>query len=171
MTVPTPRHIAAPASDLAPGEELVLLRSGAWRFLVPMRHVERIYQAALPAALPSAGAPRHPRLALGDAMVPVLFGQVLLGAQEVVLGTEDKVVLLREDGGRRALLWVDAVEEIVEHRPVSRGADEPLDLVLGFSAWERPLAVLDVQRFLDLALAEETDEFTAPGAIGEGAER
>ncbi len=144
----------AQGATLAPGEELVMLRSGSWRFFVPMRHVERIYDAALPAALPSAGAPRHPRVAIAGALLPVLFCEALLGASQVTLGTEDKMVLLGE-GGRRALLWVNAVEEIVEHRPVSDRAGGPLELVAGFSGTDRPLAVLDVPRFLELAVVEE----------------
>jgi len=139
---------------LRPGEELVMLRSGSWRFLVPMRHVERIYQAALPAALPSIGIPRHPRIAVAGTMLPVLFCEALLGASQVTLGTEDKMVLLG-DGVRRALLWVNAVEEIVEHRPVASRTDGPLDLVAGFSGTDRPLAVLDVSRFLDLTAVED----------------
>jgi chemotaxis signal transduction protein len=139
---------------LTTGEELVMLRSGSWRFLVPMRHVERIYEAALPAALPSLGAPRHPRIAVAGAMLPVLFCEALLGASQVTLGTEDKMVLLG-DGARRALLWVNAVEEIVEHRPVANWTDGTMDLVAGFSGTDRPLAVLDVSRFLDLAVIEQ----------------
>lgn len=146
--------IRSEGAILAPGEELVMLRSGSWRFLVPMRHVERIYDAALPAALPSAGAPRHPRLAVGGVLLPVLFCEALLGASQVTLGTEDKMVLLGQ-GGRRALLWVNAVEEIVEHRPVPDQAGGPLELVAGFSGVDRPLAVLDVPRFLDLAVVEK----------------
>lgn len=136
---------------LGPGEELVQVRVGAWRMLLPMRFVERVLGAALPAVSPSAAGDAHPVLAIGEALVPVLFAEALLGAEEVQLGAEDQLVLLRH-GGRRALLWVDAVEEVVGFAPVPPppGATER-SVVAAFSGAERPLAVLDVPRLLELA--------------------
>lgn len=127
------------------------IRSGVWRMLLPMRFVERILGAALPAPRPAAGGDAAPVVSLGGALVPVLFADALLGAEEVRIGAEDQMVLLRH-GGRRALLWVDAVEEVVEHSPVPTppGADARA-FVTAFSGAGRPLAVLDVPRLLELA--------------------
>jgi hypothetical protein len=74
-----------------------------------------------------------------------------VGATEVRLAPDQQMVLLSA-GGRRALLWVDAVEEVVTHGPASAPAGSGhADLVLAWSGAERPLAVLDVPRILALA--------------------
>lgn len=139
------------SGDLRPREELVQVRAGAWRMLLPMRFVERVLGAALPAAHPSAGGDAPPFVALGPALVPVLFADALLGAGEVTLRAEDQMVLLRA-GDRRALLWVDAVEEVVEFAPVPPPPGSPdRSVVAAFSGAARPLAVLDVHRLLELA--------------------
>ena len=143
---------APPVSDtLAPREELVQLRAGAWRMLLPLRHVERVLGAALPAASPSAEGDAPPVLSLGGELVPVLFAEALLGADEVRLAAEDQMVLVR-DGARRLLLWVQAVEEVVEFAPIARpqGAPGPAN-VAAWSGADRPLAVLDVPRLMELA--------------------
>ncbi len=139
---------SAPVLD--PREELIVVRSGAWRFLVPTRHVERIHPAALPAALPSTGD-ASPVVALGDDLVPVVFAEALLGATEARLAKDHKMVLLSERR-RRALLWVDAVEDVVEHAPVEKLDGSQEDLVAGWSGGDRALAVIDVSRLLDLAV-------------------
>lgn len=152
-----PPSAAAPTSagGLRPREELVLVRAGAWRFLVPMRHVERVHGAALPAARPSAGELAAPLVAVGPDLLPVVFAASLLGEGEVRLAASQQMVELGT-GARRALLWVDAVEEVVEHSPVDPPASGggPGGLVLAWSGVERPLAVLDVPRVLDLASGE-----------------
>lgn len=135
------------SEPLAPGEELVQVRAGAWRMLLPMRFVERVFGAALPAVRPDA----PPVVAIGAALVPVLFADALLGAPEVGIDAEDQMVLLR-DGARRALLWVDAVEEVVGYAPVPAPPDgAERSIVAAFSGAARPLAVLDVPRLLELA--------------------
>jgi chemotaxis protein histidine kinase CheA len=144
--------LAPPVSvPLAPREELVRVRAGAWRLLLPMRFVERVLGAALPAARPSLGDDAPPVVAVGRSLVPLLFARALLGAEEVALRAEDQMVLLRIDG-RRALLWVDAVEEVVEFSPVEPppGAS-PGAIVAAFSGAGQPLAVLDVPRLLESA--------------------
>lgn len=133
---------------LRPGEELVAVRAAGWRLLVPLRVVERVLQAAMPAARPAREA-AAPVVAIGDALVPVVFAGALLGEREVRLGAQQQMILLR-DGGRRALLWVDAVEDVVAHAPAAPPPGDAPDLVLGWSGAERPLAVLDVARVLDL---------------------
>ncbi len=138
------------ADVLVPGEELVTIRAATWRLLVPLRHVERVLGAAMPAA--RAGVvPGNPVVAVGGELLPVVFAGALVGAEEITLRGAHQMVLLAS-GGRRALLWVDAVEDLVEHTPVP----EPPsgvggDLVLAWSGAERPLAVLDVARVLALA--------------------
>lgn len=148
---PTRTHLdsAAPTAPdpLRLREELVAVRCGAWRLLVPMRHVARVLGAALPALAPGGDA--APTVAVGSELLEVIFGEALLGAAEVALRGGDQMLLL-EAGGRRALLWVSAVEEVVEHRPVEppAGAAAPAGLLAGWSAADRPLAVLDVPRML-----------------------
>jgi chemotaxis signal transduction protein len=136
---------------LRPREELVRVRAGAWQLLVPMRYVERVHGAALPAARPAAGDAVPPVVDLGGDLVPVVFAAALLGAEEVRLAPEQQMVLLGA-AARRALLWVDAVEEVVEHAPVDGPAPSstPGALVAGWSHDGRPLAVLDVPRVLEL---------------------
>jgi hypothetical protein len=131
--------------------ELVQIRSGVWRMLLPMRFVERVLGAALPASRPAAGGDAAPVVAIGRTLVPVLFADALMGADEVRIGGEDQMILLRH-GDRLALLWVDAVEEVVEYSPVPPPpGSAPRALVTAFSGAERPLAVLDVPRLLELA--------------------
>ncbi len=135
---------------LRPGQELVAVRAGAWRLLVPLRHVERVLSAAMPAARPASSA-AAPVVALAGELVPVVFACALVGATEVRLAPDQQMVLLA-DGGRRALLWVDAVEDVVAHALASAPAGSGhADLVLAWSGAERPLAVLDVPRILALA--------------------
>ncbi len=135
---------------LRPREELIVVRAGAWRLLVPIRHVERVHPAALPAAIPAAGEVAAPVIALGADLVPVVFAEALLGAKEVRLAPDHKMVLLSERR-RRALLWVDAVEDVVEHVPVEAPAGRD-EMVAGWSGGERTLAVVDVSHLLDLAV-------------------
>jgi hypothetical protein len=148
------RHRSAdgPTSDdtLRPGEELVAVRAGAFRLLVPLRHVERVLSAAMPAARPTTGQ-AAPVVALGAELVPVVFASALVGGAEVRLAPEHQMVLLAA-GGRRALLWVDAVEDVVVHSaPAAPPGAGPADLVAGWSGAARPLPVLDVPRMLALA--------------------
>lgn len=135
---------------LGRGEELVTVRAAGWRLLVPLRHVARVLSAAMPAARPAAEA-AAPVVALGDDLVPVVFAAALVGEREVRLAAEQQMVLLAE-GGRSALLWVDAVEDVVAYAPAAPPAGAaPADLVLAWSGAERPLAVLDVPRLLSIA--------------------
>jgi hypothetical protein len=114
-----------------------------------MRAVERVLPAAMPAARPAAGA-AAPVVAVGGALLPVVFAGALVGAAEVRLEARQQMVLLA-DGARRALLWVDAVEDVVPHAPAPAPPGGAPDLVLAWSGADRPLAVLDVPRLLDLA--------------------
>jgi hypothetical protein len=104
----------------------------------------------MPAARPAASA-AAPVVAIAGELVPVVFAGALVGATEVRLAPDQQMVLLAA-GSRRALLWVDAVEDVVPHGPVSApGGEGPADLILAWSGPERPLAVLDVPRILALA--------------------
>lgn len=114
-----------------------------------MRSVERVLSAAMPAARPAREA-APPVVAVGEALLPVVFAAALVGEREVRLAAGQQMVLVR-DRGRRALLWVDAVEDVVPHAPATPPADGAArDLVLAWSGAERPAAVLDVARILDL---------------------
>lgn len=148
--------VASPPTSPDPillGEDLVRVRAGAWRLLVPMRFVERIHGAALPAARPSGGAPAAPVVAVGpEELLPVVFAEALLGAAEVRLSAAQQMVQLGERG-RRALLWVDAVEDVVGHAPRQAPPEGPGPdgLVACWSGDSLPLAVIDVPRLLELA--------------------
>lgn len=135
---------------LADREELVAVRAEGWRLLVPLRHVERILAAAMPAPRPSREA-AAPVVAVGRELVPVVFASALAGGAHVELNPSQQMVLLRA-GDRRALLWVDAVEDVAAHAPApsppGRAAGE---LVLAWSGAERPLPVLDVPRLVSIA--------------------
>jgi len=135
---------------LAEREELVSVRAAGWRLLVPLRHVERILPAAMPAARPS-GEAAAPVVAVKRELVPVVFASALVGGRDVELSPSHQMVLLGE-GDRRALLWVDAVEDVVAHAEAPAPPGAPAgELVLAWSGAERPLAVLDVPRLLSLA--------------------
>lgn len=147
--VPAPGPTSPDA--LREGEELVAVRAGAFRLLVPLRHVDRVLPAALPAVRPGPEA-TTPVVALGGALVPLVFAGALLGEREARLAPEHQMVLLTGEPGR-ALLWVDSVEDVVAHVAAPPGPGGPL--VAGYSDPSRPLAVLDVPRLLDLAHRKE----------------
>jgi hypothetical protein len=149
--VPAQADAPGPTSHdaLRAGEELVRVRAGAFRLLVPLRHVERVLPAALPAARPSPSA-EGPVVALPGALVPLVFAAALLGAGEARLAPEHQMVLLGGAAGR-ALLWVDGVEDVVFHAAAPEGPAGPL--VAGWSDPALPTAVLDVPRLLSLALS------------------
>jgi hypothetical protein len=152
MTTARPTRDATPPTPpdtLAAGEELVAVRAGPWRMLVPLRHVERVFGAAMPAARPATPS-AAPVVAIGEALVPVVFAAALVGATDVSLAPEHQMVLLGA-GGARAVLWVDAVEDVVEHvAAASPPREGPDALVAAWSGADRPLAVLDVPRLVSL---------------------
>ena len=127
--------------------ELVVIRAGAWRMLVPVQHVLRIHPAAMPSARPSA-SPRAPVVAVEGSLLPVAFAAALAGATEVQLEPHHQLVELGA-GERRGLLWVDSAEDVVAfERPAGEQPAEAL--VAGWSGAQRPLPILDVPRLLDL---------------------
>ena len=144
---PSPIGQAAPA----PGDALLVARSGAFRLLLPLERVARIHPAALPAARLASDGPATPVVRVGDALLPVLFAEALLGGGEAWLRPGDQLVELT-DGPRQALLWVSAVEEVVPCRPLPPPAGRRPDLVAGYAEADVPLAVLDVPRAVALAL-------------------
>lgn len=155
MTAPEP-PAAAPGSLRAPappraGDALLVARSGPFRLLVPLGQVERVHPAALPAARLDCGGATHPVVRVGEALLPVLFAEALLGAGEAWLRPGDQLLHLT-DGGRQALLWVSAVEEVVPCQPIPPPPGRRPDLVAGYAEADGPLAVLDVPRALSLAL-------------------
>jgi CheW-like domain len=142
-----------PGDEVRLGEELLVARAGPWRVVVPIRHVSRIHPAAMPAARPAAA----PAVAVDGAQWPVVFVAALLGAQEVRLGASDQLIAVAGDD-RRLLLWVNGVEDVVEHAPAPpAGAGARPELVAGYSG-PRALAVLDVPRLLSLAGAKGKGE-------------
>ena len=136
---------STPSDALREGEDLVLVRAGVWRLLVPVRHVRRIHPAALPAARPGTTA-LAPVIGVDGALLPVAFAAALAGADEVRLAADHQLVELAA-GALRGILWVDAAEDVVPHSAASGDASA---LVAGWSGRERPLAVLDVPRMLAL---------------------
>jgi hypothetical protein len=127
--------------------ELVVVRAGAWRLLVPVDHVLRIHPAAMPTALPSA-APRSPLVSVDGELLPVAFAAALSGDGTVELAPHHQLVELGA-GGLRGLLWVDAAEDVVPFEPAP-GSPSADALVAGWSGGGRPLPILDVPRLLEL---------------------
>lgn len=119
---------------------LMVVRTATWRFAVPMSDVERVLAAAMPVGLPSATGALAVRL--DDALVPVVFGASLFGADEVTLRAGDKMVVLASDKGR-TILWVDAVEDVVPFVPMPVGPSADLEWVSCVSGGDETLAVLD----------------------------
>ena len=165
-TAAEPRRDAAPPAGgaLRAGEPLVRVRCGAFGLLLPLSAVERVLPAALPVARPAptdAAGAAHPVISLGGELVPVLFGEALLGEPEARLRAEDQLLLLGA-GGRHALLWVSAIEDVEPCHPLAPPPGGQGALVAGWSGGEAPLAVLDVAGAVALARAEAG----APGGAG-----
>jgi hypothetical protein len=163
-----PRDAAALAGGaLLAGVPLVRVRCGAFGLLLPLSAVERVLPAALPAARPAPcgadGAP-HPVISLGGELVPVLFGEALLGEPEARLRAEDQLLLLGASG-RHALLWVSAIEGVEPSLPLAPPPGGEEALVAGWSGGEAPLAVLDVARAVALARAADLAPAGAPGVV------
>lgn len=147
------RPVSTPGDGVSASEDLVLVRAGAWRFLLPIRFIRRIHPAALPTARP-APEPVAPVIAVEGELLPVAFAAALAGVAgtaAIELAPQHQVVELAADG-RRGLLWVDAAEDVVPHEPAG-GSRPPEALIAGWSGAERPLPILDVPRLLEL-LAE-----------------
>lgn len=149
MTRPEPARAAARPH---PGDPLLVARSGAFRLLVPLEEVGRVHPAALPTARLASDGLAHPVVGVGEALLPVLFAEALLGAGEAWLRPGDQLLELRAQEGQ-ALLWVSAVEEVVACQPVPPPPGRCPDLVAGYAEAGGPLAVLDVGRAVALALA------------------
>ncbi len=125
-----------------------MVRTGHWRMLLPLCHVERVHPAALPAARPGV-PPLPPVISVEGALLPVAFAAALAGAPSVEMRAHHQLVQLAH-GGRRGLLWVEAVEDVVPYEPMA-GGDAPGDaLVSGWSGAAHPLPILDVPRLLQL---------------------
>jgi len=133
------------SGDGVAAEELVMVRAGPWRMLIPVRHVRRIHPAALPSARPGAPAP-PPVVSLDGDLLPVAFAAALAGASRVAMAPHHQMVEL-EAGERRCLLWVESAEDVV---PLEPAPGEPGALVAGWSGADRPLPILDVPGLLDL---------------------
>ena len=132
------------ADTLTPGEELLVLQVGAWRLMVPVRHVVRVAPAAMPVAVPGGDSARA-MLEVAGQLLPVVFGRRLLGEATVTLAAANKVVLLQH-GAQRVALWVDRIDEIDAYTPWK--GEVPLSgevggFVAGFSAGPPALPVLD----------------------------
>jgi hypothetical protein len=99
-------------------------------------------------------------VALDGAPWPVVFAAGLLGEPEVALEARAQMLAL-EDGPRRVLLWVDAVEDVAEHAPAPRppGAG-PAGTLVACHSGPRALAVLDVPALLALAAPPPGEDAT-----------
>ena len=124
-----------------------MVRAGHWRMLLPVCHVRRIHPAALPAARPGSPA-LAPVISVEGSMLPVAFAAALAGSSTVEMRAHHQLVELAA-GGRRGLLWVDAVEDVVPFVSAP-GETSEATLVQGWSGAARPLPILDVPRLLEL---------------------
>ncbi len=140
-------HVSTSGDSVPATEELVVVRAGHWRMLLPVCHVQRIHPAALPAARPGSPA-LAPVIAIEGSTLPVAFAAALAGASSVEMRAHHQLVELAA-GGRRGLLWVEAVEDVVALEPAPGDASDRA-LVAGWSGAARPLPILDVPRLLEL---------------------
>lgn len=130
-----------------------MLRSGSWRFSVPLSDVERIFSAAMPVAIPDLdadGGGSGFAVRLADRLVPIVYASVLFGGEDVELRPDQKLVLVRTRRGELAL-WVDAVEDLVHYAPLDDASVSTLllqGLASGFCAGHPSHAVLDVHCLL-----------------------
>ena len=140
-------HVSTLGETAAPADELVVVRAGHWRMLLPVCHVQRVHPAALPAARP--GSPSLPPvISVEGILLPVAFAAALAGASSVEMRAHHQLVELAA-GTRRGLLWVEAVEDVVPLEPVP-GETAAGGLVSGWSGAARPLPILDVPNLLQL---------------------
>ncbi len=144
-------HVSTLGDTMPGSEELVVVRTGHWRMLLPLCHVQRVHPAALPAARPGS-PPSPPVISVEGNLLPVAFAAALAGALSVEMRAHHQLVELAA-GERRGLLWVDAVEDVVPLEPTPGHATGEA-LVAGWSGAARPLPILDVPRLLELLAPE-----------------
>jgi len=124
-----------------------VVRTGHWKMLLPVCHVQRVHPAALPAPRPGS-PPLAPVISVDGSLLPVAFAAALAGASSVEMRAHHQLVELAA-GARRGLLWVEAVEDVVPFEPAPGDASGDA-LVAGWSGATRPLPILDVPRLLEL---------------------
>ncbi len=144
-------HVSTSGDTVPAVTELVVVRAGHWRMLLPVSHVQRVHPAALPAARPGAPA-LAPVVGVEGALLPVAFAAAQAGASSVEMRAHHQMVELAA-GGRRGLLWVDAVEDVVPFESTAAQSGEQA-LVAGWSGADRPLPILDVPGLLELLAPE-----------------
>jgi len=132
--------------------ELILSRIGGQHLLVPLAAVEGVTPALRPSVAPGEGQP--PQVELKGRPLPVWFGAALLGSPKVVLEPSDQLLVLR--GSSRVVLWVSAVEEILQTQ-VHPGSADSAPWLGGVAHLEwRSVPVLDVEVFFKLIPPQET---------------
>ncbi len=141
------RHVSTSGEPVAGADELVVVRAGHWKMLLPVCHVQRVHPAALPAPRPGS-PPLPPVVTVDGVLLPVAFAAALAGSASVEMRAHHQLVELAA-GGRRGLLWVEAVEDVVPLEPAP-GDTSGDALVAGWSGARRPLPILDVPRLLEL---------------------
>lgn len=142
------RRVSTSGDGVSAAEDLVVVRAGHWRMLLPVCHVQRIHPAALPTARPGSPA-QAPVVAVDGALIPVAFASALAGASSVEMRAHHQMVELAA-GELRGLLWVDAAEDVVPLEPVQVDGAGGGALVAGWSGAARPLPIVDVPELLQL---------------------
>ncbi len=134
--------------------ELIVCRVDRDVLLVPLSEVARVVPAEAPVRAPGARA-RPPVVTLDGQPVQVWFGAAFFGASQVTLEPSDQMLVLR--GTSPVVLWVSAVEEVLEVQPQpARPEDGPL--VAGWCPVEgRALPVLALDSFRTALSAQEQE--------------
>jgi purine-binding chemotaxis protein CheW len=101
MTIESPAHTA-----------VLLVRLGERQYGLPLAMVERVLPMAAVLPLPDSGEGLLGVLNLHGEVLPVIDPHQRLGLPRPTQAAEQRLVLLRTH--TRFLLWVDAVEEVVD---------------------------------------------------------
>ena len=103
-------------TDQPSGDAVLLARLGSRRYGLPLAAVERVLPMASVVPLPDSGPSMLGVLNVHGAVLPVIDPRHRLGLPSPTVCPEHRLILL-STAGRRFLLWVDAVEDIVVGAP------------------------------------------------------
>jgi chemotaxis signal transduction protein len=113
---------ASTSASVRPHAQAVLLvMLGAARYALPLTEVERVLPMASVLRVPDQPGGMLGVLNLHGEVLPVVDPRARLGLPRPACAPDQRLIVLTA-GGRRFLLWVDAVEDIAEHAPEALSA-------------------------------------------------
>jgi chemotaxis signal transduction protein len=98
------------------GDAVLLIRLGSRRYGLPLPAVERVLPMAAVVPLPDSAPSILGVLNVHGAVLPVIDPRHRLGLPSPTVSPEHRLILL-STAGRRFLLWVDAVDDVVVATP------------------------------------------------------